>query len=117
AIGTGEKVDVWRDVWCDDIPMLQLINNIDHGLPPMKVSDLIDLTTREWNLGAITPYVAPVSLDRIRALPIAQCDPCPDSRIWSPSKDGSVTVKYCYNWLINTGGAHSLDGSKWKSLW
>ncbi|XP_026452273.1 uncharacterized protein LOC113352696 [Papaver somniferum] len=45
AIGNGEQVDVWRDVWCSDKPLLHLIDSVTPGYPPLKVAALIDPQT------------------------------------------------------------------------
>ncbi|RZC76640.1 hypothetical protein C5167_000762, partial [Papaver somniferum] len=87
-IGNGEQVDLWRDVWCSDKPMLQLIDIVDTTYPPMKVSALIDPDTHAWNISSIEHVVPAQLLDQIRAIPLAEVNTSPDFRVWPHSKDG-----------------------------
>ncbi|XP_026416325.1 uncharacterized protein LOC113311739 [Papaver somniferum] len=101
-IGNGEQVDLWRDVWCSDKPMLQLIDIVDTTYPPMKVSALIDPDTHAWNISSIEHVVPAQLLDQIRAIPLAEVNTSPDFRVWPHSKDGLTFSLLAYGALGTT---------------
>ncbi|KAI3869619.1 hypothetical protein MKX03_011816 [Papaver bracteatum] len=84
----------------------------------MKVCDLIDPHNHTWNLSVMEKVIPTKILDDIRAISVAECTPSADLCVWSPSKDGTISVKTCYNWLQqNQADSSSFMDSKWRDLW
>ena len=61
----------------------------------MRVSDLINGETNEWNFGLLENYVAPNDIPLIRSLTISLTHRR-DTFLWNFTKNGHYTVKSGY---------------------
>ena len=65
----------------------------------MKVSDLIDQVTKEWDVGLLEDHVSPADIPLIRSLAISSTHRR-DTFCWSYNKNGQYTVKSRY-WVVH----------------
>ncbi|KAG7591372.1 Endonuclease/exonuclease/phosphatase superfamily [Arabidopsis thaliana x Arabidopsis arenosa] len=95
GVGNGKSLNVWMDPWvCDEDEMRppylkQSLRNIC-----LKVSDLIDLPNRGWDVEILDDLFLPQDIQRIMAnKPAVDHD---DFWIWKHNKSGDYSVKSGY---------------------
>ncbi|KAL1209528.1 putative mitochondrial protein [Cardamine amara subsp. amara] len=97
-IGNGDSFMVWTDPWIFDnewIPPFRRQISFDINL---KVSDLIDLSQRGWNVELLHDLFVPEEIVRIQAIkPVIAKD---GFWSWDHTKSGEYSVK-SGNWLAN----------------
>ena len=96
----GYEVKVSEDFWIPTTPArparpLALVLHLN-----IRVSELINQDMREWNVGILEDYVAPVAILFIRSLAISSTHRC-DTFCWSYTKNGQYMVKSEY-WVART---------------
>ena len=99
---SGYEVKVWEDPWILTTPTRPAIPLAPIFHLNMRVSDLIDQVTKEWNVGLLEDYVCPADIPLIRSLTISSTLRRRDTLCWSYTKKGQYTVKSGY-WI-----AHNL---------
>lgn len=73
----GYEVKVWKDPWIPAIPARPAHPSTLVFHPNMRVSDLINQVSKEWDVGLLEDYVVPVDRPLIRSLAISsilRCD-------------------------------------------
>lgn len=98
SIGDGYNTSVWLDKWVDDPelgPRPPWIKCISFDVNLM-VKDLIDHSSRKWNVSALQAIFFPRDVELILSKQPAILHE--DSVTWAHNKSGSLTVKSAY-WL------------------
>lgn len=70
-IHSGYGVKVWEDPWIPTLPARPVRSNAPILNPNMRVSDLINGRTKEWNVRLLENYFAPDDIPLIRSLAIS----------------------------------------------
>ncbi|XP_004301407.1 PREDICTED: putative ribonuclease H protein At1g65750-like [Fragaria vesca subsp. vesca] len=102
-VGIGNSIDIWSDKWILNSEMGFIGPNVP--IPqsaPTRVSKLIDWDSYRWNLQPVCGLVPKLDMKAIEMQLFSESD-IDDRLIWSPTKNGSYTVKSGYNLL------HSLN--------
>ena len=68
TIGTGQTTLVWVDPWIPTSPACPAIPCGSSFNPSLRVSDLCDVTTKEWNDELLQELIAPNDIPLIRSL-------------------------------------------------
>ncbi|XP_012847034.1 PREDICTED: uncharacterized protein LOC105967016 [Erythranthe guttata] len=128
-IGDGSSTSIWADPWLGDDGNFKVITRRPlHSCFPDRVEDLIDQTSKSWDISIINEQFWPVDRERILAIPIGSSY-ASDKWIWHYTKDGKFTVKSCYqlalvtshNYHANRGLANEsssgLSSRRWRNIW
>ncbi|XP_048594891.1 uncharacterized protein LOC106358645 [Brassica napus] len=94
-IHSGYEVKVWEDSWMPTTPARPATSIAPVIHPNMRVSDLIDQVSKEWNIGLLENYVIPEDIPLIRSLAISSTHRR-DTFCWNYTKNGQYTVKSGY---------------------
>lgn len=92
---SGYEVKVWEDPWIPTSPARPARLNVYVFHPNMRVSNLINGETKEWDVGLLENYVAPDDIPLIRILAISSTHRR-DTFCWKFTKNGHYTVKSGY---------------------
>ncbi|XP_048611782.1 uncharacterized protein LOC125586041 [Brassica napus] len=96
-IHSGYEVKVWEDPWIPTTPARPAVPVAPVMHPNMRVSDLIDQVSKEWDVGLLENYVTPGDIPLTRSLAISSTHRR-DSFCWNYTRNGQYTVKSGY-WL------------------
>ncbi|XP_048622814.1 uncharacterized protein LOC125591926 [Brassica napus] len=94
-IHSGYDVKVWEDPWIPTIPSRPAAPVAPVMHPNMRVSDLINQTSKEWDVRLLESYVNMDDIQLIRSLAISSSHRR-DSFCWSYTRNGQYTVKSGY---------------------
>lgn len=89
-VGDGQQIGVMSHKWLAITPIF-----LHEPMGDMKVCDLIDRSTRQWDQGKIAATFTPRTCTKILAIPLNQLD-SQDSLIWITNKTHSFSVKSAY---------------------
>lgn len=92
-------MDFWHDSWIRELSISAIVNLDGMFVPNMKVSDVINTSSRDWNLSSIENLVNTQVCEKIRSITVPICENVRDKPIWSGSNDGMVTVKDAYHYI------------------
>ena len=97
--------------------------------PPMRVSELIDQSTRQWDMVKLNEYFLPLDVEVIKSIPISTRMQS-DFWAWHYDKRGLFSVRSAYRmisstkqrreaWLEGTAANSDVKGREksWTSLW
>lgn len=90
-IGDGRQINIRTNNWIPDDTVFKLYN--PYNLPDhiIKVSNLIDHSTKAWNTSIIQNYLVPLDTERILKIPLPHLV-SKDIRAWLPALDDEFTV-------------------------
>jgi hypothetical protein len=93
-VGSGEHIDVWKDPW---IPrgITRRLRTPDVLGEDLKVSDLIDPTTNQWDVEVLQGLFCPEDMNDILKIPVR--GGMEDTVAWHPDKKGVFSVKSAYH--------------------
>ena len=91
----GYEVKVWEDLWIPSTPARPARPLAPVLHPNMRVSDLIDQESKEWDVRLLEDYVAPADIPFIRSLSISSAHHR-DTFCWNYTKNGQYTVNSGY---------------------
>ncbi|XP_056841665.1 uncharacterized protein LOC130494863 [Raphanus sativus] len=94
-IHSGYEVKVWEDPWIPLNPARPAIPIAPVMHPNMRVSDLINQESKEWDVELLEQYVRPEDIPLIRSLAISITHR-PDTFCWNFTRNGQYTVKSGY---------------------
>ncbi|KAF6136018.1 hypothetical protein GIB67_006910 [Kingdonia uniflora] len=100
-IGDGKDIDLWRDNWCHQLPLKELINSdsIPWSFLKEKVSSIIQ--DGHWRVHSnMATILQRVNID-LSTIQIS-CGQ-PDKRIWKPNIHGRFSVKTAFQEIRNKG--------------
>ncbi|XP_026410058.1 uncharacterized protein LOC113305185 [Papaver somniferum] len=95
--GCGDRFDVWQDNWCNDEPLVNLLNPDINSHDPLRVADLIDAFSNDWNLNHINDSIPGDIIFKIKVIHISISKRSKDKLVWPYSRDGQVSLKDCYS--------------------
>jgi hypothetical protein len=124
-VGTGEKINIWRDPWIPSSPSRTVITPRGATIYT-KVSDLIDPVTETWDEPLLRSLLSVVDVERILEIPINH-QGFDDFLAWNHTSHGRYMVRSGYHlqWKHQFGalaGQLALPGRLtnnpvWKTLW
>ena len=94
-IHSGYEVRVWEDPWIPTRPARPAIPVAPVMNPNMRVSDLINQDSKEWDEGTLEDYVHPGDIPLIRSMAISSTHRH-DTFCWEYTRNGQYTVKSRY---------------------
>ena len=86
-IYSGYEVKVWEDPWIPTTPARPATPVAPVMHPNMRVSDLINQETKEWDVGLLEDYVHPEDIPLIRSMATSSSHRC-DTFCWSYTRNG-----------------------------
>ena len=96
CIGNGEGVKIWKDRWIPSPKSFKVTSPISAYSGMEKVSSLVDVDRRGWDVGKVKNTFLPHEVELILSIPISARLP-EDSLIWAWTSYESFTVKRAYN--------------------
>ena len=100
-IHSGFEVKVWEDLWIPTTPARPVIPIAPVMHPNMRVSDLINQVSMDWDVNLLGQYVNPDDIPLIRSLAVSSTHRR-NTFCWNYTRNGQYTVKSGY-WV-----AHNL---------
>lgn len=98
-VGNGKTISVWVDRWIEgDVRRAPLMKNILVDLE-LKVSDLVDIQNRWWNLDKLHELFFEEDITRILSMKVPFDQE--DYWVWLHNRNGSYSVRSGY-WFINS---------------
>ena len=94
-IHSGYEVKVWENPWIPMTPARPTIPVAPVMNPNMRVSDLINQESKDWDANLLEKYVNMEDIPRIRSLAISSAHRR-DTYCWSYTRSGQYTVKSGY---------------------
>lgn len=113
-VGSGVEINVWTEPWLATNQPLSPIGPPTESNKTLRVADLIDVHTADWNVQAIRLHL-PQYEEQIRSLPLSQYS-MKDELVWLPDKSGSYSTKIGYA-LAKLNNATADVSFNWKSLY
>ena len=123
-IGNGFKVQVWKDKWLPSSSTYKVVSPRLNAPMDLRVSELIDMENRCWNIHLLQQLFLPFEVEEIRSTPLSNSLPS-DKQIWTGTSNGLFTVRSAYKLAMESygisGGSSSSNDSNlryfWKKLW
>ena len=94
-VHSGYEVKVWEDPWIPTNPARPAVSVAPVMHPNMRVNDLINQVTKEWDVGLLEHYVNLDDIPLIRSLSISSTHRR-DTFCWNYTRNGQYTVKFGY---------------------
>ncbi|KAL0397552.1 UNVERIFIED_CONTAM: hypothetical protein Scaly_0203600 [Sesamum calycinum] len=95
-VGSGTSICIWKDPWLPRPLTFGPITPPLGHLSEMKVSDLIDPQTQDWNAQLIRSIFWPVDSDLILGIPLGHLG-LEDQIVWHHTKNGIFSVRSAYH--------------------
>lgn len=118
-VADGKNINIWKDVWVPSLAK-HVPSDMSSSLV-YKVSQLIDIDTRNWDINMLKALFTNDIIDQIMRIKIRMQGR--DKIRWLGTRNGSFTVKSAYNLLLNESQyIHDIQNSgvplfPWKKLW
>ena len=91
-MGSGDTISVWNDAWLPSTTHPRIEAQVVPGFKDMKVSALIDLATKKWDLNMLNGLFTTQEVELISSIPL-----CPnvveDVVVWPFTPSGTYTVR------------------------
>ncbi|KAL0327681.1 UNVERIFIED_CONTAM: hypothetical protein Sangu_1846100 [Sesamum angustifolium] len=121
-VGSGTSICIWKDPWLPrPLTFGPITPPLDH-MSEMKVSDLIDPQTQDWNAQLIRSIFWPVDSDLILGIPLGHLG-LEDQIVWHHTKNGIFSVRSAYH-LARTleerpcsSTSMTAESDWWRKLW
>ena len=117
-VGNGRKIGVFTHRWLSHSPV-----PLNEPLLNMRVCDLIEQDTRQWDRGKIHSTFAHRTCTEILSMPLDNLN-SGDSVIWKENRAQQFTVKTAYQVALrlqdHPRAEHSAartHGTTWKEIW
>lgn len=117
-VGDGKQIGVVSHKWLPNTPTF-----LHEPVEDMKVCDIINWRTRQWDRGKIATTSTPRTCTEILATPLNQTN-SQDSLIWTANKSQKFTVKSAYQLALRLNTEerpeHSLARAHcatWGKIW
>ncbi|XP_013594673.1 PREDICTED: uncharacterized protein LOC106302786 [Brassica oleracea var. oleracea] len=110
-VHSGYEVKIWQDPWIPTVPPRAAHPVVPVMNPNMRVSDLINQESKDWDVSLLEKYVNRDDIPLIRSLAISSAHRR-DTFCWSYTRNGQYTVKSGY-WVART----LLKQRKKRKLW
>ncbi|XP_023898698.1 uncharacterized protein LOC112010585 [Quercus suber] len=121
-VGSEESISVWLDAWLPSLEHPRIQSYIVEGFKDIKVKDLIDPETRNWDDNLIQGLFNNQEVNLIKSIPLCPT-PIADTLTWPFNALGSYTVKSGCKFLAkdelhNQSPTHSNQNNDlWKLIW
>ena len=102
-IDNGFNVQVWKDKWLPSSSTYKVVSPRLNSPADLRVSELIDLDNRCWNLHLLQQLFLPFEVEEIRSIPLSNSLP-PDKLIWTGTSNGLFTVQSAYKLAMESPG-------------
>ena len=99
-----------------------MLSNLVTSFEDMKVNDLIDPVSNQWDAGLLQGLFSSQEVELIMSIPLCRTY-IEDKLIWLYTSSGNYTVKSGYNFLTaaktdqTTTANPRQDGGIWKLVW
>ena len=117
-MGSGTLINIMGHQWLPKPPCLR-----KEGPGPLKVKELMDEETGQWNRATITHWFEPHTCADILSVPLPNVQ-ANDALVWKENKSNTFSVKSAYSvalrMLHHSSGDHSnatTDRRTWKAVW
>ncbi|KAL0438585.1 UNVERIFIED_CONTAM: putative mitochondrial protein [Sesamum latifolium] len=120
-IGSGQSVRVWDDPWIPRPFSFRVLMPKRGDLPNLRVCDLIDTDTKDWDISLIREMFWQEDSDLILSLPLSAING-EDFIAWHYTANGKFTARSAYQVAVSLANQHhpcpSLPSSPlWKTIW
>ena len=120
-VGSGESINVWLDAWLPSLDHPWIQSPIVEGFEDIKVQDLIDTVTHNWDDCLIRGIFNTQEVSLIKSIPLWPT-PVADKLTWPFNALGTYTVKLGYKFLAreelhNQSPRHHHNSELWKLIW
>lgn len=87
-VGCGESISIWNDAWLPSLDCHRIQSQIVPNFVEAKVSELINPTTRRWDINLLRGLFHPAEVDIILRIPLS---PSPvEDKVIGPFNPSSV---------------------------
>lgn len=121
-VGSGESISVWNDAWLPSTNNPKILSQVVPGFEDAKVSDLINLISRRWEVDLIHGLFLPEEVELILSIPLSY-HPTEDKVISPYNSSGAYSVKSGTKFLANENNISTPrvdqmhDDGMWKRIW
>jgi hypothetical protein len=124
-VGNGKNINIWEDRWIHPHGQNATWTPKPSNSNVIKVADLIDHTTNNWNSQTINQNFLPMEANTILQIPLPN-NPNDDIISWQGTQDGHYTVKSGYHTQVGwnlakshqgQANTHQLKTTLWNKLW
>ncbi|KAL0296126.1 UNVERIFIED_CONTAM: hypothetical protein Sradi_6664700 [Sesamum radiatum] len=120
-IHSGRSVRIRGDPWIPRPFSFSVLSPPNAAFPDMRVCDLIDATTKEWNHGLLRELFWQEDIDAILAIPLSLIDG-EDFFIWHHTPNGLFSVRSAYHVALSLAhqplpSSSNLASPVWKTIW
>ncbi|KAL0346378.1 UNVERIFIED_CONTAM: putative mitochondrial protein, partial [Sesamum calycinum] len=122
AVVATLEIRVWHDPWLSRPRSFRPITPLPPDLASIRVSDLIDLVSKDWWVERVQQLFWPCDSTAILATPLNRVGET-DLLVWHYSKDGSFSVRSAYHLALsledNPSSSSLAEGevSWWRKVW
>ncbi|KAL0308895.1 UNVERIFIED_CONTAM: hypothetical protein Sradi_5831800 [Sesamum radiatum] len=122
AVVATLEIRVWHDPWLSRPRSFRPITPPPPDLASIRVSDLIDLVSKDWWVERVQELFWPCDSTTILATPLNRVGET-DLLVWHYSKDGSFSVRSAYHLALsledNPSSSSLAEGevSWWRKVW
>lgn len=113
-VGNGENIKVWSDQWLSPLHPIAPMGPPTFSNQHLKVSDLLDHQTNEWNLDQIRLHL-PHYEDLIRLIIPSSLKPC-DKKAWLGDPSGVYSSKSGYKKIFEDKNIPHPEPFGWMQL-
>lgn len=126
-IGNGYSTSIWDNLWISEDGNFKIITQRrPNSFLSYKVADLIDPESGSWHKPLIDATFWGVDRDKILSIPAGSIN-ADDRWVWHYTKDGTFSVKSCYQLMYNSivssssglppSTSSSESSFNWKNIW
>ncbi|KAL0305060.1 UNVERIFIED_CONTAM: hypothetical protein Sangu_3053700 [Sesamum angustifolium] len=121
-VGSATQIRVWHDPCLPRPRSFRPITPPPPDLASIRVSDLIDLVSKDWWVERVQQLFWPCGSTAILATPLSRVGET-DLLVWHYSKDGSFSVRSAYHLALsledNPSSSSLAEGevSWWRKVW
>ena len=118
----GDAISVWNDAWLPSTAHPRIEAQVVPGFEDMKVSALIDLATKKWDLNMLNGLFTTQEVELISSIPL-----CPnaveDVVVWPFTPSGNYTVRSSTRFLTSDQAPYQTtvttqsENDVWKLIW
>ena len=121
-VGCGDAISVWNDAWLPSKTHPRIESQVVSGLEELKVSALIDPTTKKWDHNMLNGLFTPLETELILSIPLCQ-NTVEDTVVWPFTPSRTYTVRSGTRFLtadhapIPQDIPAQPDKEVWKLIW